>query len=584
MVEVNKFAVKLGGEAGYGIAEAGKILAKVCVRSGLYTVVTNEYPSLIRGGHNTAHIRVEDREIYSHIKTCDILIALNKETMDLHMQEITPNGAVIYDGAETKIETGRKDVQLCSVPLAQLAREAGGERIVRNTVALGAAFALLQGEFEMLANVIQETYHEKKGSKIASINKKAAELGYSCIKEKYKGPFRNQFKKEKQKQSILLDGNTALCLGAVKAGCKFHAQYPMTPSSGILSYMAQQAMEYNIIVVQPEDEISVINMAIGAAFAGVRSMCATAGGGFALMVEGVGLAAMTETPVVIIVGQRGGPSTGLPTKTEQGDLRFVLHVAQGEFPRVVLAPGDPAECFYEIGNAFNLAEKYQLPVLILTDKYVVDSMFTVPMFDQDKIKIDRGYLITEKQLENWNDFKRYQFTEDGISPRSVPGQKNGIYKAASDEHDEYGYVNEDPENRKKMMQKRFKKLELLQGEIPEPKIYGDKDADIAIIVWGSVKNQAREAIKLLAKENIAAKVIHYLYISPFPAEATRHLLKEARINLLVENNLTSQLGSIIQEHTGIFIQHRLLKSDGLPLSPEEIYLKVKQIRGAYGEI
>jgi 2-oxoglutarate ferredoxin oxidoreductase subunit alpha len=378
-----------------------------------------------------------------------------------------------------------------------------------------------------------------------------------------------------------MSGNQALAFGAYSAGCKFYAAYPMTPVSPILHWFAEHSRKCGIIVIQPEDEIAVINMAIGAAHAGVRAMVATSGGGFALMSESVSMAGMMEIPIVIVEGQRGAPSTGLPTKTEQGDLKQVLGAGQGSYPKIVLAPRSIEEAFYTAIEAFNLAEKYQVPVIIMTDLYLCESITSLEKLNLD-IKIDRGWLVNEGEIK---DYKRYMITETGVSPRALPGQKGYNFVAASDEHDEKGNLVSDvlaglPQMlkiRNAMMEKRMRKEKYIIQEFPPPKLYGDEDADITIVCWGSTCSTVREAIEELNKEGIKANSLEIKYIHPFQAEEVKNILMKAKRLLLVENNYSALMGKLIAENTGIIIKDALLRYDGEPITPLQIVYKVKEI-------
>ena len=579
-MENNGLSWKIGGEAGYGIMTTGFIFAKVCSRAGLHVFDHTEYPSLIRGGHNTYQVRAEVEEVYSHVKHVDLLVALNKETIDKHKEELAPGGGIIYDRDKiplSKEDLGRDDVKLYPVPLLKLAEESGGREIMVNSVALGASVALIDFDFEMLSNVIEDIYRGKARETI-EFNIRAARLGYDYVKNKgMEKDFGRKLPKVGGKKRMLLTGNDALCIGAIKAGCKFYAAYPMTPSSSILHTMASQERNFSLVVKHPEDEIAAINMVIGTGFAGVRAMTATSGGGFSLMSEALGLAAMTETPIVVAVCQRPGPSTGLPTRTEQGDLKFVLHASQGEFPRFVIAPGDVEECFYKTIEAFNLAERYQCPVILILDKYLSESHKTTEQFDVNGIKIDRGLLLNDEELEKIREFKRYEFTETGISPRTIPSQKRGIFTANGNEHDETGDLSEDKTIRTKMMDKRFKKFEQAEKEIPEPKLFGPKDADMTIIAWGSTKGPVKEAMKLLNRDGIKANFLQIIYINPFPTSTVSKIIETSKRTVIVENNKTAQLASLIREKTGKEIKHRILKYDGRQFFPTEIYQRIKEV-------
>jgi 2-oxoglutarate ferredoxin oxidoreductase subunit alpha len=375
----------------------------------------------------------------------------------------------------------------------------------------------------------------------------------------------------------MLTGNEAISAGAVRAGLKFYSAYPMTPASSILSYMAAAEKPFKLVVKHTEDEISAINMAIGASYAGARSMTGTSGGGFSLMVEGLGLAAMTETPLVVVEAQRPGPASGMATHSGQGDLEFIMHASPDEFPRVVIAPGDVNECFYHTIRAFNLAEKYQIPVLILTDKFLGESYWSTEEFDSQSVKIERGQLLKEADLGNETGYRRYRITENGVSPRSRPGLKNGIFIASSYEHDEHGMEREEEAVRVAMHDKRFRKLEHIARDIDQPAIAGNEDAEVTIVSWGSTKGPINEAMNILRKQGIKANYLQLIYISPFPAEAVKSILGKAKIIVDVENNKTGQLANIIREYTGMDVHHRILRYDGRAIWPEDLAAAIRQI-------
>ncbi|MBI2624847.1 MAG: 2-oxoacid:acceptor oxidoreductase subunit alpha [Candidatus Nealsonbacteria bacterium] len=567
---------KIGGEAGYGIMSSGLIFAKAALRSGYFIYDLNEYPSLIRGGHNTYTVRISDGEIYSQVKPVNLLVALNQNAIDFHKDELSQGAALIVntdkvDQEKIKISKG---VNLFPVPLIKLAKEVDGKEIMMNTVAIGASMALLKGDFEVLTEVIKDFFKGKE--KIEELNIKAAKLGFDFIKNNFnKIEFSFSLPKKNRDNGMLLTGNDAIALGAVKAGLKFFACYPMTPINSLLAYFAKQGPELKIVYIQPEDEISGINMAIGASFAGARSMVATSGGGFSLMTEAFGLAGITETPLVIIEGQRPGPATGLPTWGAQGDLRFVLHAAQDDFPRIVLAPGDPEECFWLTIEAFNLAEIYQAPAVILTDKHLGESHQSVADFEDSKAKIDRGFMLSKD--DQLKEYKRYQFTENGISPRGIPGRKGFTFRANSDEHNEYGFSNEEAEVRKNQVEKRMRKMETLAKKIPNPNIYGPDKAEFTLIGWGSAKGPILEAQKALETENVKTNFLHLTYMNPFPSQFVADFLKGKKNVLMVEQNSTAQCAGLIRERTGITIKNHLLKYDGRPFFPEEIAEKVKEL-------
>jgi len=574
---MSEFSWKIGGEAGYGIMTTGFIFGKTFVKAGFFAFDTNEYPSLIRGGHNTYTVRVSQEPIFSHVKKIDVLVALTDIAIEKNATEVKKDGFIIYDVGHVKFQKEIKGVNLIPVPLTQIALEKGKQNIMRNNVALGASFALIDVDPSILYNMIKESFGGKKGQDVADANVNAAKAGYEYVKENFSNIKKIQIKSNGNKKRMYINGNEAIAIGSIKAGCKFYSAYPMTPASSIMHYLASKEFDYNIVVKQTEDEIAAINMAIGANFAGVRAMTATSGGGFALMSEALGLAALTETPLVVVLAQRPGPSTGMPTHTEQGDLRFVMHASNGEFPRVVIAPGDASECFYETFNAFNIAEKYQLPVIIITDKFLAESHTTTEKFFLKSLKIDRGSLLTEEYINKIKDYKRYENTISGISPRSLPSQENLIFKAATDEHDEYGNINEEADNRVIHVDKRFRKIKVLETEIDGAKVYGDADADVTIIGWGSTKGPIFEAMKILSKKGIKVNYLQILYIMPFPKSKAKIVLDKANKKILVENNKTAQLGSIIKEEIGIDVDYKILKYDGRPFLPEDIATKIEEV-------
>lgn len=565
--KINNFVWLIGGEAGYGILTAGEIFSRVCMAAGLSVFTNSEYPSLIRGGHNTFMVRADEQDVNAHANKIDILVALNKETIDRHVAELKDGAAIIFD-PETITPSGTA-AKLFPVPFSKILAELGAERIVQNSIALGASVALLGLDFSFLEEAINKVFGTK--SSVIGQNISAAQAGYSHIKSSA-SKFGIQIKPLKAPERLLMTGNDALALGAVAAGCKFAAIYPMTPTSQILHRMAGWQKACGIIVIQPEDEICGINAAVGASYTGVRSLVATSGGGFSLMVEALGMAGMIEASPVIILGQRPGPSTGLPTHTSQADLQFVLHAGQGEFPRIVLTPGDVTECFNAAQEAFNLAERWQLPVIVLVDKHVCEGFKSVAPFGAP-LKIDRGLLASDAELKKLaaakQEFPRYKLTENGVSPRSMPGQEGGIFRADSDEHDEFGYLNEEPRACAAMQEKRLRKLHGIAVELSEPKLYGPAKADITIIGWGSVKGPVLDALPILQSKGITSNFLHVYYMLPFPAGALTHTLDRAKRAVCIEQNATGQFASLTREHTGKSVDS-LLKYDGRQWTPEQV--------------
>jgi 2-oxoglutarate ferredoxin oxidoreductase subunit alpha len=580
-VITNKISLLVGGEAGAGITRSGFLFAKACLRGGLFVFGVNDYQSLIRGGHNFYLVRAEAEKIYSQADSIDLLIALNKETIILHKHELIPSGGIIYDGDQitiTKEELGREDLKLYSIPLRKIVKGLEGPQIMENTVALGAAIALLNYDPEILNDVLRDTFNPK----IAEENVNAAKQGYEYTQENYKDVFGYHLEKTSQagKHKILLTGNEAVGLGAIRAGCKLYAAYPMTPATSLLHFLAPLDREYNIVVIHTESETSAANMVAGASYAGIRAMTATSGGGFCLMTEALGMTGMTETNPVILLVQRPGPSTGLPTYSAQGDLRFAIHASQGEFPRVIIAPGDVTETFYNTMEAFNLADKFQIPAIIISDKYLAESHGTAEPFDQNRVVIDRGQLITDEEYKGEEEYKRHKFTTDGISPRAMPGIKNAIVRTNADEHNELGYTTEDPLLSTKMTDKRFEKLDALTKDLENyetTKFYGPEEAEATILAWGSTKGPIREAMKLLGKDGIKINYLQIIYLTPFPATKVQKILKRAKKTIVVENNKTSQLTSLIREHLLISVDHKILKYDGRPFNPDALSQKIKEV-------
>ncbi|MGM0365446.1 MAG: 2-oxoacid:acceptor oxidoreductase subunit alpha [Actinomycetota bacterium] len=577
-MKAENISIKIGGEAGFGIMATGFMLSKVFAKKGYFVIDANEYPSLIQGGHNTYTVKVSTNQIYSISKNVDILIALDRRTIELHREEVSYGGYIIYDDQDyspEEVKKSRKDIKYVGVPFTRIIKEIKAPKLMRNNVSLGAVLALIDLSFDVLGTVIKETFG-RKGEEIVNLNSRAAELGNKYIREKLDNTSPYSLEVVKQKDKMLVTGNDAVFLGGVRAGCKFYAAYPMTPSSSILHSFASIENDYNIVTKHAESELAVVNMAIGASFAGARTMLATSGGGFALMNEGLAAAAMTETPLVMVLAQRPAPATGLPTWTEQGDMLFAIHAGHGEFLRVVMAPGDPEECFYLTGKAFNLAEKYQIPVIILLDKYLSEGHFTHEKFDASKIKVDRSNLIS-KSSETGEDYKRYQKNTDGISPRVVPGLKGGIHIANTDEHDEYGFSSEDATNRKEMMDKRFNKIKSLVKDMAAPKIYGPPEAEITCWSWGSCKGPILEAMKTLNREEKKVNMVHFNYLYPFLIDPVMKIIKESNKNVIVENNKTSQLGKLIMMNTGLKFNSRILKYSGRQFLPEEIVSGIEQL-------
>ncbi|MDP2167607.1 MAG: 2-oxoacid:acceptor oxidoreductase subunit alpha [Thermodesulfovibrionales bacterium] len=561
------YTLKIGGEAGQGIQTVGDTLARVFARTGYHVFSHQDYESRVRGGHNFYQIRLSDAPITASRDRIDILISFDRESIIRHEKELSAGGTVIYDSAVLKQKHEKPN--FLNIPFAALAVEHGGSGIMANTVATGAVMGMLGMDLSVLSGILSDTFR-KKGGEVIKSNINAASAGYDFAVKNCTGcPFPVS---QGTEPKMLIGGTEAVGLGALSAGCKFYSAYPMTPSTGIMNYISTKAEEFGVVVEQAEDEIAAINMALGASFAGVRSMTGTAGGGFALMVEGLSLAAMTETPVVIALGQRPAPATGLPTRTEQGDLLFALYSAHGEFPRAVFAPGTPRQAFYLTNKAFDIAEKYQIPAIVITDQYLGDSQWTFSGFDTKRLKY-ADYRVRGKAFKDLPGYKRHAFTESGVSPLGVPGDAAHLVVTDSDEHDEEGHIIEDAATRVKMVEKRLlRKLPLIRQEISPPLHYGSKSPDIVLAGWGSTYGVMKEAVNALSKTKNAA-MLHFSEIYPFPsAEKFDYpgMLRAAKVSVCIENNATGQFALLMRAETGYVFSARINKFDGRPFSADEL--------------
>jgi 2-oxoglutarate ferredoxin oxidoreductase subunit alpha len=574
------FVCKIAAQAGAGVMVTGRMMVKCFTRGGYNAIGYPEYPSLIRGGHNTVQVRISDKHINSPVQYQDLLVALNKDAIFYHMSTMAAGSAIVYDELidVTKF-TVRTDVKMYPLPLAKLAQAAGGTEQMKNTVALGAALAMIDYPFEILEGIIRDEFG-RKGEEVIKVNSMAARSGYDYAKA-------NGIKSHKtvkplsDKRSVIITGNEAIALGAIRGGMKFFAAYPMTPASTILHYLIENERKFSLVVKQTEDELAAMSYAIGASYAGVRAMTGTSGGGFALMGEALGMAAMSETPIVAALVQRPGPSTGLPTWTEQGDLLFALHASQGEFPRIILAPGDVQECFFMTAEALNLAEKYQIPVIVVSDKHLSETIFSTAQFDQSKVTIERGKLAKKlPQLQPMARWKRYALSKDGVSERVFPGTPNGNHIASSYEHDEHGFSSESFFMRTKQVDKRAAKVKLILKEMPLPAVYGHSDAEVTLLGWGSMKLPALDALPLLEKKGIKANFVHFTHLFPLDGKAMKKLLRKYKKLVMVENNSTAQFAGMLRQYAAVKTDATLLKYDGRPFFPEQIAEEVVKLKAA----
>ncbi|MDD3846561.1 MAG: 2-oxoacid:acceptor oxidoreductase subunit alpha [Syntrophorhabdaceae bacterium] len=558
------YTIKIGGEAGQGIQTIGDALAKVLSRLGYHVFTNQDYESRIRGGHNFYQIRLADQPVYAPRRDLDILVAFDRASITLHEREVAGQGIIVYDSLLLK--ESFKGPQFFDVPFAKLAADMGAERIAANTVATGTILGMLGFPLDPLFEIIKGLL-KKKDDGTREQNRLAAIAGYEhAVKNCGRCAFTLH---STGTPRMLVGANDAIGFGALAGGCGFYSAYPMTPSTGIMLFLSSKAKEYGMVVEQAEDEIAAINMALGASFAGVRSMTGTSGGGFALMTEGLSLAAMTETPIVIALAQRPGPATGLPTKTEQADLLFALNAGHGEFPRVIFAPGDPRQALSLTAKAFDLSQKYQVPVFVMTDQYLSDTQWTMESFSVDDLPM-HDYRAAAEELDGFDGYRRHAFTSTGVSPFGIPGKTRHVVVTDSDEHGEAGHIIEDAETRKKMVEKRlFLKVDAIRDEISPPLFLGSEEPETVLVSWGSTYGVVREAVELMAEKKMA--MLHFSEIFPFP-RLKDHLevLKRARRTISIENNATGQFARLLKDQTGYGVTDMILRYDGRPFLVEEL--------------
>jgi len=569
------FNLLIGGAAGQGIDTTAAITEKLLKQAGYFVFASRDFMSRVRGGHNFTLIRFGSSPITSHSYRLDALLALNQESIQLHQEELSDQGFILCDTA-----LAADDPRTIKINMQQIAKELGNPRVA-GSVAIGALLGLFGLDLNhvkpVLQNFVKEAYVEA--------NLKAVAAGYQAVKPHFAS------QPGQYSQWMTLSGNQALALGALTAGMRFYSAYPMSPSTSIMEYLADKSKLCGVVVEQAEDEIAAINMAIGASFAGVRAMTGTSGGGFSLMVEALGLAGMAEIPLVIVLAQRPGPATGLPTRTEQADLKFAISAAQGEFPRMVIALRDHQDAYDQTIRAFDIADRYRIPVILLTDQFLADTSSTVEPFKMEPEPFE-SELIEAKQPDSSQDmpalspdprpaaaeYLSYRLTEDGISPRLLPGNPDYFVAADSDEHDESGAITESAEIRRQMMDKRLRKLVKLHNELREPELIGAGSGENLLLGWGSLQGPLNEAVMLLNKEmpdTFAALVFGDLF--PLPVKRVQELARTARRIINVEQNATGQLAGLIREYAGIRCHSSVLKYDGRQLTGEEITVKVREI-------
>jgi 2-oxoglutarate/2-oxoacid ferredoxin oxidoreductase subunit alpha len=571
------FAVAIGGAAGQGVATPGDIFAKIFSRRGLHLNAYNAYQSIIRGGHTFLTVRTGPDPITNMGDRLDLLIPLNQDTMDRHLGLLASGAACLYNADQIQPGTAAAGVQLCPIPVSKLA-DISRNKVAQNTLAMGAALSMMGVGFPALESVIAEQFRKKEQA-VTDENVSVARAGYDYATANFK-PFAWPLPMTENKYAVL-SGNSALAMGGAAAGVKFYCAYPMSPSTGVLHWMADHARKAGIVVRQVEDEIGVINMAIGAAHAGVRSMCATSGGGFALMSEGLGLSAQAEIPIVVIDCQRAGPSTGVPTKTEQGDLWQMLGAAFGDYPRIIAAPLDIGDCFTLIPEIFNIADRFQVPGIVLCDLLLSEGRLSVdPKVLNFQPHIDRGELITSNGAETHEEYKRYLITESGVSPRVIPGVPGYTHTVSSDEHDENGVLISDEytnaQKRRAMMEKRMRKVTGIENAVPKPELIGPRDADVTLIGWGSTYGVIEEARELLSDQGISANQLQIRWLVPLHGDAIVEILKGSKHTIIVENNYSGQFARYLRSETSFVPNGNIRKYDGEPFMPHHIVEAVKE--------
>lgn len=586
MPTVNDMTFQFAGAAGTGCDSQGSGWARSLTRAGLWTFAYFDFESRIRGGHIFYQIRVGEEPVETHSLGTHVLLAFDEAAVRERIDDVLPGGAVIFDenyDLDEELFKGR-DLLVIRAPLVEFATEIGGNRLMANTAAVGVLVGLTGFDSALIERSLTEAftgrYDGERGEQLAAAN---IEVLNAAID--FGARFQDEFNYRLEsrpggEERVLLNGNVAIGMGAIAGGCRFISGYPMTPATTVLEFLAAHQEDYGIVIKQTEDEIAALLTTIGGAHAGARAMTATSGGGFCLMVEALGLAGCSETGVVIVNAQRAGPSTGMPTRSEQGDLDFVLSASHGEFPRVILAPGSVEECFAAGHRAFNLAEKYQTPVIIMTDLYQAFALKTVARADLDfaGVSIDRGKIVSEEELDRLGPdemYVRHRLAEDGVSPRALPGHPRGVYMTTGDEHSERGFITESPSVRIEQMDKRMQKLESSRADILEPELHGSAEPDITLVGWGSTRGAIREAVDRLNAEGLSANSMHFADVWPLPA-GTVAALKSASYLVAVEQNFSGQFAGILRRATGIDCDHRILKYDSKQMTPDDIVAAIGQ--------
>uniref|UniRef100_A0A832I7X6 2-oxoacid:acceptor oxidoreductase subunit alpha n=1 Tax=Pseudothermotoga hypogea TaxID=57487 RepID=A0A832I7X6_9THEM len=559
MQNTTEVSVVISGAAGQGIQAVEQLLAGIVKDSDLYVFATKEYMSRVRGGNNSTTLRISCKPVYANIDRIDLLLVLNENAIERHRWRMTTSTIVLGEEKFVKDETNHVVVEFSKIA------ESFGNRIYANSVATGVLAGIMELNIDALKKNIEQ-YFVKKGNEVINANVSAALKGYELGR---KLGLKLELKKcEEVRKKNLLNGSMAVALGAVAGGCNFVSSYPMSPSTAVFTELAKMSKTHGILVEQAEDEIAAANMVIAAWYAGARGLVTTSGGGFALMCEAISLAGMIETPIVVHLGQRPGPATGLPTRTEQADLNLVLYAGHGEFPRVIYAPGSIEEAYELTAKAFNVADKFQIPVFVLTDQYLLDSYYLVD--DLPKMDIERHIVKTDAN------YRRYTVTEDGISPRGIPGYGEGLVRVDSDEHDEFGHITESSSVRKTMVEKRLRKMNKIIQEALPPKLSGPKDYEVLIVSWGSTYLIVEEALQSFLNHKIAH--LHFSQVYPIHPSAKEYLEKAKRV-IFIEQNATGQFANLVQQTFLIDTSERILKYDGYAYSVEQIAKAIRERLG-----
>jgi 2-oxoglutarate ferredoxin oxidoreductase subunit alpha len=560
---------KIGGEAGFGILTTGTFFSKIANRLGYFIFDYIQYPSLIRGGHNAYHVGFSDEPVYGLKQSIDMLVCLNKDTYIFNRDKLGPNSLIVYDNDEFEIQD---PVTKIPIPFKKTLSDLKGQVVMKNTIALGASLALLGADITVLYELLVSQFG-KKGDAVVDVNKQFAEAGYNHILANNKEHIKPLLVRREHTHQLVISGNETFSLAASIADCRLYVAYPMTPSSTVLTVLAGWQGKTNMIVRHAEDEISVINTALGGSMAGVRAAVGTSGGGFALMVESISFAGIAEIPIVIFLAQRSGPATGMPTWTEQGDLLFAVHAGHGEFPKIVLAPGDNDEMFELTIKAFDLADMYQIPVIVMSDMLLSESHQSLSKkFVEKYLKGHESNRGKQIHAVNRAPYVRYEVTDDGISPRLIPGVEGVYYQSNSYEHREDGHTTEEASDRINQVDKRARKtLTYLNTHFSPPSIYGDWDnTEIVFITWGSAKGPVREAQRILNEKGKKTALLHFTHLFPLNKDMVLPFFKKGKRYILVENNSTGQFGKLLRMELGVDLKEKILRYDGRPISVEEI--------------